>query len=48
LRRSLHGLALLLGDLVLEPLLFSSRHLTDLLELLLKVDNPLFLLYCIL
>jgi hypothetical protein len=41
LRSSLHGLALLLGELVLEPLLFGSRRLTDLLELLLKVGNPL-------
>jgi hypothetical protein len=41
---SLHGLTLLLGELVLEPLLSGSCRLTDLFELLLKVDNPLFLL----
>jgi hypothetical protein len=41
LRSSLHNLALLLGELVLEPLLFGSCRLTDLLELLLKVGNPL-------
>jgi hypothetical protein len=41
---SLYGLALLLGELVLEPRLFGSCRLTDLLELLLKVDNPLFFL----
>jgi hypothetical protein len=44
LRSSLHGLALLLGELVLEPLLFGSRRLTDLFELLLKVDDLLLLL----
>jgi hypothetical protein len=44
LRSSLHGLALLLGKLVLEPLLLSGYRLMDLLELLLKVDNPLLLL----
>jgi hypothetical protein len=44
LRSSLHGLALLLGELVLEPFLLSGRRLTDLLELSLKVDNPLLLL----
>jgi hypothetical protein len=41
---SLYGLALLLGEFVLEPLLFGSCCLTDLLEVLLKVDNPLFFL----
>jgi hypothetical protein len=32
LRTSLHGLALLLGELILEPLLFGSHRLTDLEE----------------
>jgi hypothetical protein len=41
---NLYGLALLLGELVLEPLLFGSCRLMDLLELLLKVDNLLFFL----
>jgi hypothetical protein len=45
---SLHRLALLLGKLVLEPLLFVSLHLTDLLELLLKVSDPLFPLHRVL
>jgi hypothetical protein len=44
----LHGLALLLGELVLEPFLFGGCRLTNLLELSLKVDNPLLLLRCIL
>jgi hypothetical protein len=44
LRSSLHGLVLLLSELALEPLIFGSRCLTDMLELLLKVSNPLFLL----
>jgi hypothetical protein len=48
LHSSLHGLALLLGELVLEPLLFGSRRLTDLLELQLKVSNPLFRLHRVL
>jgi hypothetical protein len=48
LRSSLYNLALLFGELVLEPPLLVSRRLTDLLELLLKVDNPLFLLRCVL
>jgi hypothetical protein len=39
---------LLLGKLVFEPLLLCGPRLTDLLELPLKVDNPLLLLYCIL
>jgi hypothetical protein len=47
LRSSLHGLALLLSKLVLEPLLLSGHRLTELLELSLKVDNPLLLLRCI-
>jgi hypothetical protein len=38
---SLHGLALLLGELVLELLLIGGRRLVDLPELSLKVDNPL-------
>jgi hypothetical protein len=33
LRSGLHGLAPLLGELVLEPLLIGGRRLTDLLEL---------------
>jgi hypothetical protein len=48
LRSSLYGLALLLGMLVLEPLLFGSRRFTDLLELLLKVSDPLFPLHRVL
>jgi hypothetical protein len=44
LRSSLHGLALLLGELVLEPLLLGSCRLTGLLELSLKVNNLLLLL----
>jgi hypothetical protein len=43
LRSSLHDLALLLGELVLEPFLLGGCRLTDLLELSLKVDNPLLL-----
>jgi hypothetical protein len=34
----------LLGELVLEPLLFSRCRLMDLFELSLKVEDPLFLL----
>jgi hypothetical protein len=48
MRSSLRGLALFFGELILERLLFGSRHLTDLLELLLKVSNPLLPLRCIL
>jgi hypothetical protein len=44
LRSSLYGLALLLGELVLEPLLLCGFRLTDLLEFSLKVDNLLLLL----
>jgi hypothetical protein len=47
-RSGLYGLALLLGELVLEPFLLGGHCLMDLLELLLKVDNLLLLLYCIL
>jgi hypothetical protein len=47
LRSSLHSLALLLGELVLEPFLLSGCRLTDLLELPLKVDDSLLLLCCI-
>jgi hypothetical protein len=43
LRSSLLGLVLLLGKLVLEPFLLGSRRLTDLLELLFKVSDPLLL-----
>jgi hypothetical protein len=39
---------LLLGELILKLLLIDGRRLTDLLELSLKVDNPLFLLLCML
>jgi hypothetical protein len=48
LRSGLHGLALLLGKLVLEAFLLSRRRLRDLLELSLKVDNTLLLVRCIL
>jgi hypothetical protein len=41
MRDSLYGLALLLGELVLEPLLLGGYRLADLLELSLKVDNLL-------
>jgi hypothetical protein len=47
LRSSLHDLALLLGELVFEPFLLGGCRLTDLLELSLKVDDPLLLLRCI-
>jgi hypothetical protein len=40
---SLFGLALLLGELVLELLLLGSRRLSDLFELLLKLSDPLIL-----
>jgi hypothetical protein len=43
LHSSLHGLAPLLGELVLELLLIGGRRLTDLFELSLKVDNLLLL-----
>jgi hypothetical protein len=46
LRGSLHGLPLLLGELIFEPLLLGGCLLADLLELSLKVDNSmLFLRY---
>jgi hypothetical protein len=48
LRGSLHGLALLFGELILELLFLGGSSLADLLELSLKVDNPLLLLSCIL
>jgi hypothetical protein len=48
LRSGLHDLALLLRELVLEPFLLGCHRLTDLLELSLKVDNPLLFLRCIL
>jgi hypothetical protein len=44
LRSGLHGLAPLLSELVLEPLFIGGCRLKDLLELSLKVGNPLFLL----
>jgi hypothetical protein len=43
LRSGLFGLALLLGELVLELLLLGSRRLPDLFELLLKLNDPLLL-----
>jgi hypothetical protein len=48
LRSSLHGLALLLGKIILEPLLLGSRRLTDMLDLLLKVCDLLLPLHCVL
>jgi hypothetical protein len=42
LRSGLHGLAPLLGELVLDPFLLSPRHLVDFLSL--KVDDALLLL----
>jgi hypothetical protein len=48
LHSSLHGLALLFGELVLEPFLLSGCRLMDLREFSLKVDNPLLLLGCVL
>jgi hypothetical protein len=48
LRSGLHGLAPLLGELILEPILIGGHRLTDLLELSFKVDNLLFLLLCML
>jgi hypothetical protein len=47
LRGGLHDLALLLGELILELLILGSSSLADLLELSLKVDNPLLLLHLI-
>jgi hypothetical protein len=44
LRSGLHGLAPLLSERILEPLLIGGCRLTNLLELSLKVGNPLFLL----
>jgi hypothetical protein len=44
LRDSLHDLALLLGELILELLLLSGCRLTDPLELSLKVYNLLIFL----
>jgi hypothetical protein len=44
LRSGLYGLALLLGELILEPLLLRTHHFTDLFELSLKVEDSLFLL----
>jgi hypothetical protein len=38
------GVTLLLGELVLKPFLLSGCRPTDLLELSLKVDNPMLLL----
>jgi hypothetical protein len=48
LRGGLHSLAPLLGELILELLFLGGSSLTDLLELSLKVNNPLLLLRCIL
>jgi hypothetical protein len=44
LRSGLLDLAPLLGELILKLLFLSGGSLADLLELLLKVNNPLFLL----
>jgi hypothetical protein len=44
LRSSLHGLAPLLNELILEPLLVGGRRLKNLPELSLKVGNALFFL----
>jgi hypothetical protein len=44
LRSGFHGLASLLGELILEPFLLSSCCFTDLLELSLEVNNLLLLL----
>jgi hypothetical protein len=44
LRSGLHGLAPLLGELILELLFLGGSSLADLPKLSLKVDNPLFLL----
>jgi hypothetical protein len=44
MRCDLHGLAPHLGKLILESLLIGGCRLADLLKLLLKVGNPLFLL----
>jgi hypothetical protein len=43
LRSGLVGLALLLGELILELLLFGSCRFSDLFELLLKLNDPLLL-----
>jgi hypothetical protein len=48
LRSSFHGLASLLGKLILEPLLLGGYRLAGLLELSPKVDNPLFFIHLIL
>jgi hypothetical protein len=44
LRSGLYGLAPLLSKLVLEPLLLCRCRFTDLFELSVKVEDPLFLL----
>jgi hypothetical protein len=44
LRSGLHGLAPLLSELILELLFLGGSSLANLLELSLKVDNPLLLL----
>jgi hypothetical protein len=48
LHGGLHGLAPLLGELILEPLFLGGISLTNLPELSLKVDDPLLLLRCML
>jgi hypothetical protein len=48
LRGSLHGLVLLVSELILELLLLGGCHLVDLLELSLNVNNPLLFLRLIL
>jgi hypothetical protein len=44
LRSSLHGLALLFGELILELLFLEGSSLADLLEVSLMVDNKLLFL----
>jgi hypothetical protein len=44
LRSSLHGLALLFGELILELLFLDGSSLADLLEVSLMVDNKLLFL----
>jgi hypothetical protein len=48
LRSGLLGFALLLGELVVELPLLSSRRFPDLFEFLLKFSDPLVLRHCIL
>jgi hypothetical protein len=48
LRSGLYGLALLLSELILEPLVLSRCRFTDLFELSLKAEDLLFLVLRIL